>query len=209
MDRHARTKQNQARMMDIIVSNCLVLSKPLKRPAGEAFMKRQYNGNMAVLSEKNYHRLFTWGVWAKTAIAIGETVLGFLLYAVSTETITAVIYRYLGGELQEVPRDRIWDILLRGLEGLSGGGQPFWAFILLSHGLVKLFLLGGLIKNKLWAYPASAAVFTLLALYQLYTLLQGPDLLLELITILDIIVIALIAHEWRRKKKISTHPRLL
>ncbi len=165
---------------------------------------------MKFLTEKDYHQLFEWGVWLKTVIAVGETLLGILLYLASTVTLNNIIYYFLGGELREVPRDLIWGILLRGFEGLSGptsqgfvgaSAQSFWAFIFLAHGVVKLALLVGLLKNKLWAYPASAAVFTLLAIYQIYSLFFGPDLLLEFITVLDVIVIALILHEYGRKRR--------
>lgn len=156
---------------------------------------------MQLLTEKNYHRFFEWGVIAKTIIAVGETVLGILLYVVSTATLNAMIYAVIGGELGEVPRDAIWSFFLRGFEGVSGGAQSFWAFIFLTHGAVKLFLLVGLLKKKLWAYPASAVVFALLAIYQIYTLTLGPDLLLELITLLDIIVIVLILHEYRHRRR--------
>jgi uncharacterized membrane protein len=138
---------------------------------------------MRLLTEKSCHRLFEWGVWLKTIIAISEVVLGILLYAVSTATLNAIIIFFL-----------------RGFENVSGGTQSFWAFIFLTHGLVKLFLLAGLLKNKLWAYPASAVVFALLAIYQIYTLTFGPDILLEIITALDVAVIVLILHEYKHRR---------
>jgi uncharacterized membrane protein len=39
-------------------------------------------------------------------------------------------------------------------QGFSVGTQNFDVFYLLSHGIVKLFLVAALLKNKLWAYPA-------------------------------------------------------
>jgi uncharacterized membrane protein len=156
---------------------------------------------MRFFTEKNYRRLFEWTVILKTIIAGGEILLGILLYLVSTATLNNIIYSFLGGELGEVPRDTIWSVLLRGFEGLSGGSQSFWAFIFLTHGLAKLALLVGLLKHKLWAYPASAGVFTLLAIYQIYSLTLGSDFLLLLITILDVVVIILVLHEYRHKRK--------
>ncbi len=151
--------------------------------------------------EKTYHRLFEWGVWIKTIIAIGETVIGVLLYALSTATLNALLYHLLGGEVTEMPRDTLIALLLRGFGGITGTAQSFWAFIFLTHGVVKLALLVGLIKNKLWAYPASAIVFSLLAIYQIYTLATGsPDILLELITALDVVVIILILHEYKHRR---------
>lgn len=167
---------------------------------------------MKLLTEKNYHRFFEFGVIVKLAISIGETLLGILLYFVSTETINNIIYYFLGSELREVPRDRIWAFLLRGLEGFSGpasqgfigaGAQSFWAFIFLTHGLAKLFLAVGLLKNKLWAYPASAVVFTLFVIYQTFTLARGYDLFLLILTLFDVALIGLILHEYRHKRRSS------
>ncbi|BCG83133.1 hypothetical protein MesoLj113b_66750 [Mesorhizobium sp. 113-3-3] len=39
--------------------------------------------------------------------------------------------------------------------------QHFYAFYLLSHGIVKLALVVALLKNKLWAYPSSLIVLGL------------------------------------------------
>ncbi|MHB8174923.1 MAG: DUF2127 domain-containing protein, partial [Nitrospirota bacterium] len=69
------------------------------------------------------------------------------------------------------------------------------------HGAVKLFLAAGLVRNKLWAYPASIAIFSGFALYQFYQLSLGYSLFLWIVTIVDILVVGLIVHEYRYVKK--------
>jgi uncharacterized membrane protein len=67
----------------------------------------------------------------------------------------------------------------------------------LSHGIVKLFLVVGLLRNKLWAYPAAIVVFVLFIAYQLYRLSSAPSPLLVLLTVFDVVVIGLTWHEYR------------
>jgi uncharacterized membrane protein len=43
-----------------------------------------------------------------------------------------------------------------------------YAFYLLSHGLVKVLLVAGLLREKLWAYPASLIVLSAFIAYQTY-----------------------------------------
>ena len=109
---------------------------------------------------------------------------------------------FLGGELGEQPRDFLWGYIAQEFQGLTGNAQPFWAFIFLSHGLVKMVLLLGLFKNRLWAYPASAAVFGLFAIYQTYSYIYFPSLFLALLTVFDIVLIGLILHEYKHKRKL-------
>ena len=77
------------------------------------------------------------------------------------------------------------------------GGKSFATFYLLSHGIVKLFLVAGLLRNKAWAYPASLAVLGLFIAYQLYRLTFAFSIALVLLTVFDFVVIWLIWHEYR------------
>ena len=97
------------------------------------------------------------------------------------------------------------DVVARHLasaaEQFSPGTKHFYAFYLLSHGLMKLALVAGLLKGKLWAYPASLAVMGLFIAYQVYRYLLDHSVGLIVLTVFDIIVIALIWHEWRVVKR--------
>lgn len=74
------------------------------------------------------------------------------------------------------------------------------ASYLLTHGIVKIVLVAGLLRNRLWAYPAAIAVFTLFGLYQIYYLLQAYSVWLLALTLLDAAVILLTWHEWEYRK---------
>jgi uncharacterized membrane protein len=67
----------------------------------------------------------------------------------------------------------------------------------LSHGVVKLWLIIGLLRQKLWYYPLAAAVFGLFIVYQLYRYSFTNSLWLLVLSAVDVAVIALTWHEYR------------
>ena len=158
------------------------------------------------MREKTIHRIFDVSVALKGAHAVIEIVGGLLLYLVSTETIVQLINRYSEDQLVEDPHDFIATHLLKFAEGFSVEQHDFYAFYLLSHGIVKLVVVAGLLKEKLWAYPASFVVFGAFIAYQLYRYSYTHDLSLILLSIFDLFVIALAVHEYRLvKHHLPTH----
>ncbi|MGN6278982.1 MAG: DUF2127 domain-containing protein [Sphingomonas sp.] len=75
--------------------------------------------------------------------------------------------------------------------------ESFYAFYLISHGLFNAALVVGLLKEKLWAYPASLVVLTVFIAYQVYRYWLDHSSGLLVLTGLDILLIALVYHEWR------------
>lgn len=75
--------------------------------------------------------------------------------------------------------------------------QNFYAFYLLSHGIVKLALVVALLKDQLWAYPASLVVLGLFIAYQLYRFSYTGSAGLIILTVFDLFVMVLIWHEYR------------
>lgn len=75
--------------------------------------------------------------------------------------------------------------------------KEFYAFYLLSHGLIKLLLVVGLLRGKLWSYPASLVALGAFMVYQVYrwSYTHSPGLLV--LTVFDAVVMVLIWHEWR------------
>lgn len=61
----------------------------------------------------------------------------------------------------------------------------------MSHGVVKLWLIIGLLRQKLWYYPLAAAVFGLFIVYQLYRYSFTNSLWLLVLGAVDVAVIAL------------------
>ena len=144
------------------------------------------------MQEKLIHEVFVVSVLAKGAHAVIEIAGGLALYLFSTDTIA----RWL----DEIDTDG-W---LERHFPLSE--QHFYAFYLLSHGLVKSVLVLGLLREKLWAYPASFAVFGAFIAYQLYRYSYTHDFALILLSIFDLFVIYLAVHEYRLlRRHLPTH----
>ena len=68
----------------------------------------------------------------------------------------------------------------------------------LVHGVIKMGLVGAIWRKRLWAYPLTGVVFSLFVLYQVARYVFTRSLMLVLLTAVDIIIIALLPHEYRR-----------
>jgi uncharacterized membrane protein len=158
------------------------------------------------VQEKRIHQIFVVSVLFKGAHAVIETVSGLLLYFVSTHTIVHSLNRWSYGELAEDHNDWIANHLLQFARTFSVAEHHFYAFYLLSHGIIKGILVIGLLREKLWAYPASFAVFGAFIAYQLYRYSYTHDIALILLSIFDLFVIYLAVHEYRLlRKHLPTH----
>lgn len=151
----------------------------------------------ASLREKRIHDLFAISVLLKGAHALLEIFGGLALYLFSTTALVGFMNRLAAAELIEDPGDFLARHLLNFAKGFSVDAHHFYAFYLLSHGVVKIVLVAGLLREKLWAYPASFVVLGTFIVYQLYRYSFTHELTLIALSILDVIVIALAWHEYR------------
>jgi uncharacterized membrane protein len=158
------------------------------------------------VQEKRIHQVFVVSVLLKGLHALIEIAGGLALYLVSTDTIVRTINRWSYDELIDDRHDWIANHLLDFARSFSVAEHNFYAFYLLSHGLVKSILVIGLLREKLWAYPASFAVFGAFIAYQLYRYSYTHDVALILLTVFDLFVIALAWHEYRLlRRHLPTH----
>jgi uncharacterized membrane protein len=153
------------------------------------------------VQERRIHEAFEVSIWLKGAHALIECVGGLILAFVSAQSITTLVDRLTQDELIEDRHDIIATSLLHWAQSFSVQTEHFYAFYLLSHGVVKLFLVAGLIRSKLWAYPASLVVMSMFIIYQLYRFSYTHGIGLILLTVFDLIVIGLVWHEYRLIRK--------
>ena len=156
-----------------------------------------YLGHKVLFSEKNIHLAFDASLWLKLVFALGEIASGIATYFVSRAFLVQVVLWVTKGEFAEDPRDLVANSLLHTAQHFSVGAQEFAAIYLLAHGVIKLWLIIGLLRKRLWCYPTAIVAFGLFVAYQVYRYTFTHSVLLILITILDIIVIGLTWHEWR------------
>ncbi|MCX6751641.1 MAG: DUF2127 domain-containing protein [Candidatus Nomurabacteria bacterium] len=157
------------------------------------------------LSEKNIYSIFEISVVLKGIHAIFEIVSGILAFFLTKAFFVSVITFFTRGELLEEPNDFFANYFMTMTNNFSINTKYFLIFYLLSHGIIKLFLVVGLLRKKLWAYPASIAVFSLFVFYQIFRYFHTFSIGLLLLTILDLIIIFLTIHEYRYLKSHDIH----
>jgi uncharacterized membrane protein len=155
------------------------------------------------MNERRIHQIFEVSVLLKGAHAFIECIGGLILAFVSTSAIASLVNTLTQEELIEDPNDFVAVHLLILVQNLSVSTQRFYAFYLLSHGVVKVFLVIGLLRNKLWAYPVSLVVLGLFIVYQLYRFSYTHGVGLVVLTAFDVIVMGLIWHEYRLVRRHS------
>ena len=158
---------------------------------------------MAVVSEKRLHEAFEIGIVLKGLNALAELASGIVLYFTSVETLVGIVTWLVHDELLVDPRDWVANTLLDAANHFSVGGKAFAAWYLITHGVVKLILVGGLLRNRGWAYPASLAVLGAFIVYQLYRMTFAFSWGLIALTVFDVIVIWLIWHEYRVRRGLA------
>lgn len=152
-------------------------------------------------TEAKIHKVFDITLLLKGIHAAVETIGGILLYSISAGSILRVITYLVHDEIQEDPHDVIANYFLHLAQTFGGSSQSFAALYLLIHGVINALIVIALWKEKLWAYPLSFAALGAFIVYQLYLLTFGYSLWLVLFTILDIVIIFLVWHEYGVLKK--------
>ena len=156
---------------------------------------------MKKIGEKNnIHLIFKIGIFLKGIYSFVEIGVGTLTLFATKAFIVSTTLFFLRGELAEEPKDFFANYFMAMANDISLSAKYFLAFYLLIHGMVKIFLIVGLIKKKLWAYPTSIIIFSLFLIYELYRYLNTYSVWLLLLSVLDLTVIFLTIYEYRYMK---------
>ena len=147
--------------------------------------------------EEKIHLAFEISLLLKALFALGQIIGGIVALFVTKDFLLKTVSVLTQEELAEDPRDLIANYLLHSAQNLSIGTQLFVTLYLLGHGSIKLWLIIGLLRQKLWYYPTAILVFGLFIVYQLYRFNFTHSVWLLLITLVDVIVIALTWHEYK------------
>jgi uncharacterized membrane protein len=144
--------------------------------------------------EKNWRLLddvFKVSLYLKSLNAILEIIGGLLLLFITPDTINHWARALTEGELSEDPNDFIANHILKSAHHLSGSSLTYGAIYLLSHGIVKLFVIIQVLREKLWAYKALIIVLGIFVIYQTYQMIVKFNVGILLLTIFDLIIIYL------------------
>lgn len=148
--------------------------------------------------DKNLYKAFLAGIVFKGLVALAEMVLGLVL--VFYEKINSFIFLVAQKQLQINP-DAVLANYVQKYQNLLPT-QISWFIIIyvFSRGFIKVFLIVGLLKKKLWTYPTSIAVIGLFMVYQIYELFRNHSIWLVILTVIDVVIVWLIWKEYLRLK---------
>ncbi len=157
------------------------------------------------LQNKIIRNFFEATVFMKGAAGILEIAMGSLFLFLNKETIDNVFIF-----LTNLPIVSYSQHLTNYLErqaDVAQDSQYFLASYFLFYGLLNIFLVVCLLKDKLWAYPTSIVFFSAFNLYLLYRFLLYRSGTTLFFVIFDIFFIILIWREYwqlQQKKTVST-----
>jgi uncharacterized membrane protein len=144
-------------------------------------------------------RLFRLGVWIKGIDGILEIVGGVALALVDPTRLDQLAMFLTQRELGGGTGDRIATLLHTLVQHLSSRTVLFGCVYLLGHGVAKVILMIGLLKNLRWAYP-TAEIFLLVFIgYEAYRLSVQYSLPLLAVLLLDTMVLVLVWREQRQR----------
>jgi uncharacterized membrane protein len=163
---------------------------------------RHMPANRNSTRERRIHLAFEISLGLKGLFAVGEIIGGAVALFVSRGFLLRTVSVLTAEELTEDPRDLVANYLLHSAQSLTTGTQIFVALYLLSHGAIKLWLVIGLLRERLWYYPTAMVVFALFIVYQLHRFTFTHSAWLVMVTAVDIVVVALTWHEYGYLRRI-------
>ena len=158
-------------------------------------------GMNRMFEEKNLHLAFEVSLILKGIFALLEIAGGVLAWFITQQSLLRAILAVTQEELTEDPGDFVAHWLIRSAQDFSISSQRFTSLYLLSHGVIKIGLIAGLLREKFWSYPLAMIVFALFIGYQLFRFNVTHSFWLLAITLLDVMVIGLTWHEYRTLRR--------
>lgn len=117
------------------------------------------------MSRQHVHRLFAASVLIKGVDGVLETIGGILFMFVSPKALNSLVIFFTAHELSEDPDDWFATSLRHAVHNLSSETELFVSAYLVAHGLIKILVVAGLLRKKLWAYPTALWFLGIFLLY--------------------------------------------
>lgn len=129
-----------------------------------------------------------------------EIAAGMVLLLTPSQTLSNWLDRLTAPELAEDPHDFLASYLLTAGEKFLSGSLLFAALYLLSHGIVKVVLVGAVLKDRLWAYPWMMAFLAVFIGYQAWLLIVHATPGLVALTAFDCVMLWLTWREYLKRR---------
>lgn len=148
-------------------------------------------------AEKRISLYFHISILVKGAISLAEVLVGTALLFIPVSYFLNLLAAYAEAELREDSGGFIAGTLLHLAQQALLASGLFIALYILSRGLIKVLLIWAMLKNQLWAYPASLGVLGLFVIYQLYQVATLGSYAIAALTAFDLIVMYFIWREYQ------------
>ncbi|MDD2807910.1 MAG: DUF2127 domain-containing protein [Patescibacteria group bacterium] len=150
--------------------------------------------------EKIIAELFTVSVIIKGIDGVLEIIGGFIFYFLNPKIINQFIGWLTWHELSEDPSDILVNWLVKLANDISLGPHLFGTLYLISHGVIKIFLVVQLLRKKMWSYPLAIGFLFIFIAYQLYRISITPTAGMIALTVFDLLMAWLTWHEYNQLK---------
>ena len=147
--------------------------------------------------EEKIHLAFEISLLLKALFALGQIIGGIVALFVTKDFLLKTVSVLTQEELAEDPRDLIANYLLHSAQNLSIGTQLFVALYLLRSWQHQAMANHRTPASETLVLPTAILVFGLFIVCQLYRFNFTHSVWLLLITLVDVIVIALTWHEYK------------
>lgn len=153
-----------------------------------------------MFSNNIIHKSFLVSIFIKGLDGFLELIGGISFLIINPTKWYELVKTVTRVELLEDPNDIVANYLISISSQFNHSFQIYASIFLLSHGLIKLFIIFSLLKKKMWAYPVALIVFSIFAFYQIYLYILNPRFSLMILTIVDALVIIITYMEYKRVK---------
>ncbi len=153
--------------------------------------------------ERWFDLVFLVGFALKAVDGLVELLVGLPLLVLRPAQVEAVARLMTAGELREDPGDPVAHLVRHGVAALSADATLFAAVYLVVHGLVKLGIVAAIFRGSRRLYPWAIAALGGFVVWQGVESVQHPGVGLALLTLFDVVIVALTVREWRHHRSLG------
>jgi len=148
-------------------------------------------------------RLFKIGMFWRALYGLLRLLVGFSLLHLVGTPLVLILQRLMGHELSEDPHDIFFGTLTHLLNLHPLEVTYFLSAYLIFWGVLDLTMSYCLIKEKLWAFPASLVLMTFFTCYEVIRIFHTHSPILLGVIIIDVTIVWLV---WREYAQLRAQP---
>lgn len=152
---------------------------------------------MKIFSKRIIDKVFEIGVLIKSIFGIFEVLSGILMAVSGKLIINNLIIALTQQEIMEDPNDFFANLLIK----TSNNFSTFAVVYLIFHGVINIFLVVALLKEKVRGYHWAMVGFSFFIVYQIYRYFHTFSPMLLALTMFDIFFVFIIFLEYRKLRK--------